>query len=191
MTKQVYPIDTYHFKSHDGVLFDANIWMYIYGPPSHISSQYRYAYTSALRRIRGAGCQIVLDALVLSEFINAYARFFYNKLPSELKPGDFKLFRNSSSFKPVAEQIARRARKILEKSEPAKVRFESAEIVSILSEYAGGEADFNDQVLAELCRVNNLKLVTHDADFSGTNLTILTANPKLLLLKQGLMATDD
>jgi predicted nucleic acid-binding protein len=180
MSKLVYPIENYHFHSDDGVLFDANIWMYIYGPPSHISSQYRYAYTSALRRIRGAGCRIILDELVLSEFINAYARFFYNKLPSDFKPGDFKLFRNSSHFKPVAEQIARRARKILEKSEPAKSRFESAEIISILTEYASGEADFNDQVLAELCRANGLKLVTHDADFSGTNLTILTANPRLL-----------
>jgi predicted nucleic acid-binding protein len=181
MTKQVYSIESYQFNSRDGVLFDANIWMYIYGPPSHISSQYRYAYTSALRRIRGAGCPIVLDALVLSEFINAYARFFYNKLPTGNKPTDYKLFRNSSHFKPVAEQIARRARKILEKSEPTRSRFNAAEIVSILTEYAGGEADFNDQVLAELCRADNLKLVTHDADFSGSNLTILTANPKLLI----------
>jgi hypothetical protein len=92
MTKQVYSIESYQFNSRDGVLFDANIWMYIYGPPSHISSQYRYAYTSALRRIRGAGCPIVLDALVLSEFINAYARFFYNKLPTGNKPTDYKLF---------------------------------------------------------------------------------------------------
>jgi predicted nuclease of predicted toxin-antitoxin system len=69
----------------------------------------------------------------------------------------------------------------LEKSEPTRSRFNAAEIVSILTEYAGGEADFNDQVLAELCRADNLKLVTHDADFSGSNLTILTANPKLLI----------
>ncbi len=185
MSRTVYPIESYKFTSEDGVLFDANIWMYIYGPPSHISSQYRYAYTSALRRIRGAGCRIVLDALVLSEFINAYARFFYNKLPNDQKPGDFKIFRNSINFKPVAEQIARRAKKILDKSEPAKSHFESKEIISILSEYAGGEADFNDQVLAELCRANHLKLVTHDADFTASNITILTANPRLLSQQQG------
>lgn len=41
------------------------------------------------------------------------------------------------------------------------------------------EADFNDQILAEICRINNIKLVTHYADFGGYNLTILTANPKL------------
>jgi predicted nucleic acid-binding protein len=180
MSNLVYPIESYKFSSNDGVLFDANIWMYIYGPPSHISNQYRYAYTLALRRIRGNGCKILLDALVLSEFINAYARFFYNKLPHDHKPSEFKLFRNSPDFKPIAEQIAHRARKILEKTEPAKKRFESEEMGAILSEYAGGEADFNDQILAELCKLNGLKLVTHDADFSCSNLTILTANPRLL-----------
>ncbi len=180
MSNQVYPIESYKFSSNDAVLFDANIWLYIYGPPSHISNQYRYAYTLGLRRIRGAGCRILIDALVLSEFINAYARFFYNKLPSAIKPAEFKIFRNSPDFKPLAEQIAKRARKILEKSEPTKNRFEPAQMGVILSLYAGGEADFNDQILAELCRLNDLKLVTHDADFSAANLTILTANPRLL-----------
>jgi predicted nucleic acid-binding protein len=182
MSKQVHSIESYHFTPGEALLFDANIWLYIYGPPSHISNQYRYAYTLGLRKIRGSGSRIVLDALVLSEFINAYARFFYNKLPIDDKPADFKLFRNSSDFKPVAEQIARRARKILDKSEPVKKRFESGGMKSIISEYAEGIADFNDQILAELCRLNDLKLVTHDADFSGSNLTILTANPKLLEL---------
>jgi predicted nucleic acid-binding protein len=181
MSNQVHPIESYKFTAQDAVLFDANIWLYIYGPPSHISNQYRGAYTLALRRIRGCGCPILLDALVLSEFINAYARFFYNKLPLENKPADFKLFRNSSEFKPVAEQISRRAKKILEKTEPAKKLFDAMEMTAILSEYAGGEADFNDQILAQICRLNGLMLVTHDADFSATNLTILTANPKLLV----------
>ncbi|AKG24232.1 type II toxin-antitoxin system VapC family toxin [Calothrix sp. 336/3] len=180
MIRQVYPIEEYKFSASDAVLFDANIWLYIYGPPSNISNQYRYAYTLALRRIRGAKSRILLDALILSEFINTYARFFYNKLPNNHKPVDFKAFRNSTDFKPVAEQIARRAKKILEKSEPPKNYFEILQMGTILNEYAEGEADFNDQILAELCRVNNLKLVTHDADFSGSNLTILTANPKLL-----------
>ncbi len=180
MNTKVYSIQSYKFTSNDAVLFDANVWMYIYGPASHISSQYRYAYTLALRRIRGAQIPILLDTLVLSEFINAYARFFYHKLPAENKPADFKIFRNSLNFKPVAEQIARRAKKILNKTESTKNRFKSVQIGAILSEYAEGEADFNDQVLAEICRANNIKLVTHDADFSGYNLTILTANPKLL-----------
>lgn len=180
MKRLVYPIESFKFTPQDAVLFDANIWLYIYGPPSHISNQYRGAYTLALRRIRGCGCPILLDSLVLSEFINAYARFFYNKMPPDNKPSDFKLFRNSSDFKPVAEQISRRAKKILEKTEPAKNGFDLVGMTEILSEYAGGEADFNDQILAEICRSNGLKLVTHDADFSATNLTILTANPRLL-----------
>lgn len=180
MNKQVYPIESYQFSGNDAVLFDANIWLYIYGPLSNISSQYRYAYTLALRRIRGAKCRICLDPLILSEFINAYARFFYNKLPLAHKPAEFKIYRNSADFKPVAEQIARKAQKILEKCQLTESSFLSRKMGAILHEYAGGDADFNDQMLAELCRANNLKMVTHDADFSFSNLTILTANPKLL-----------
>lgn len=46
----------------------------------------------------------------------------------------------------------------------------------------GDEAveDFNDQVLAELCKSRNLTLVTHDGDFKDLGLNLLTANQSLL-----------
>ena len=145
-----------------------------------MSPRNRATYTLVLQRIRSAGGQILLDGLVLSEFINAYARFVYNKLPAESRPADFKTFRNSAAFKPIAGKIARQARKIIHKCQRTETGFETVDLETILTEYAAGGADFNDMMLAELCKAKGLKLVTHDSDFKGEDLTIITANRRLL-----------
>lgn len=180
MSKQIYRIESYTFNQTDVVLFDANVWMYLYSPQGEQYPKLKAKYESGLRRIRGAKGRIFIDVLVLSEFINAYARFVYNDLPSATKPANFKRFRKSADFKLVAEDIAKYSRRILEKTERTESGFESVDVRSLINEFAAGEVDFNDQMLAELCGANNLKLVTHDVDFEGENLTILTANPKLI-----------
>ncbi|MBD1924804.1 PIN domain-containing protein [Trichocoleus sp. FACHB-90] len=180
MSKQVYNIDSYTFSSTDAVLFDANIWMYLYSPQGEVYPRIKNKYALAFRRIRGAKGRILLDVLVLSEFINAFSRFVYNNLPAATKPKEFKTFRNSDAFKPVAEEIAKYSLRILEKSELTEDVVELVNLRSIMRDYAAGETDFNDKMLAELCRTKDLKLVTHDYDFRGNNLTIITANERLL-----------
>ncbi|MBO1346631.1 MAG: hypothetical protein EBE86_004200 [Hormoscilla sp. GUM202] len=80
----------------------------------------------------------------------------------------------------MAAKIARKAEKILDKCDLTESGLTSVNLRGIVREYAAGESDFNDQVLAELCKTKELILVTHDTDFSGDNLTILTANRRLL-----------
>lgn len=178
MSNQVYRIESYPFSASDAVLFDANIWLYIYGLQARQYSQLRLIYTSALRRIRGAKIPIFIDVLVLSEFINAYARFAYNDLPQGINPQDFKTFRQSNEFNLIASQITKDARRILKKCERIDSGFESVDLGGILSDYAVGDVDFNDKILAKLCKAKNLKLVTHDADFKCEDLTLITANRK-------------
>jgi len=180
MSNQVYRISEYRFSNTDAILFDANIWLYIYGPPGNRYPRLQSTYTLALRRIRSVGGRIFLDVLVLSEFINAFSRFIYNELPEARKPAEFKTFRDSDQFKPLAAKIARKAEKILDKCELTESGLTSVNLRGILREYAAGESDFNDQMLAELCKARNLKLITHDTDFYGDNLTIITANRRLL-----------
>jgi hypothetical protein len=52
---------------------------------------------------------------------------------------------------------------------------------SLIDDYGDGKSDFNDLVLVELCKSKALKLVTDDGDFKGKDITILTANKKLLV----------
>ncbi len=153
----------------------------IYGrSKTRIAKLLKSKYTQQLRRIRGLKVPIFIDVLVLSEFINAYSSQFYNRLPEAAKPADFKNFRNSADFQPIARKIAKFSRKILAKTQRTNIAFESVEMGGIIDAYVAANADFNDLILAELCQANNFKLVTHDGDFQGDDLTILTVNSKLL-----------
>ena len=58
--------------------------------------------------------------------------------------------------------------------------FEKLKIDTLLDAYSTGDSDFNDQVIAELCKVKGLTLITHDGDFKGQGISILTANRYLL-----------
>ncbi|MGK7900400.1 MAG: hypothetical protein AB4352_03105 [Hormoscilla sp.] len=113
MNTQVYRIDRYQFSATDALLFDGNIWLYIYGPEVNSSRRYKSIYSLAFRRIRSVKARIFIDVLVLSEFINTYSRLAYNKLPQATRPADFKSFRNSNEFQPVAQKIAKFSRRIL------------------------------------------------------------------------------
>lgn len=123
MSKQVYSIESYTFSETDALLFDANIWLYIYGPQRQLYPRISKKYTLALRRIRRAKIMIFIDVLVLSEFINAYSRFVYNDLSIATKPAEFKTFRNSEDFKAIAKGIAKYSQRILEKTERTESGF--------------------------------------------------------------------
>lgn len=182
MSQQVYRIDKYQFNSNDLLLFDANIWLYIYGPEANFSWRLRDIYSLAFRQIRSLKAQIFIDVLVLSEFVNTYSRLMYNRLTLTTKPPDFKTFRNSDDFQPIAREISKYSRRIVSKCQRIESGFESVNLGSLLTEYAASKLDFNDQILAGLCRDRGFKLITHDGDFQAENLTIITANSKLLNL---------
>jgi predicted nucleic acid-binding protein len=58
--------------------------------------------------------------------------------------------------------------------------FDTLDADDLMDEYAQGGADFNDQVIRNLCRSRNLKLITDDRDFNGQGISILTATRRLL-----------
>jgi predicted nucleic acid-binding protein len=174
-------VSKYEFSEKDEVLFDANVWLFIYGtylPPNWAVSAYSDAYSHAL----SSKCRIHFDILVASEFVNRYARLIHNLFTGAVlgTPADFKEFRGSQNFKEVAQQISADLRQIFKHSQRTESGFPGLDINAILNSFERGGCDFNDYILAELCRTRNLTLVTHDKDFKGLNVTVLTANKKLL-----------
>jgi len=122
--------------------------------------------------------------LIVSEFVNAYARIkFYIQFPDPSSRPHFKRFRQSADFKPIAQAVAADIRRILQHCNRIESGFDTLDIAALVDEYGKGNSDFNDQVLAELCRSKGLMLVTHDSDFTDTGLTIVTANQHLLTRK--------
>jgi len=177
-------ISNYTFSNNDRLFFDANIWMYIYGPlvnPQNVSISAIYA--TALQKIRNQKSGLFIDALVLSEFINRYARLeYYQSFANTYKT--FKKFRQSQDFKSVAQDITNNAKRIVKLCQPCNLQFDALDLMNLLDEYAQGTTDYNDQLITEICVANRFDLVTHDADFpqlgKSNQLVLLTANRRLL-----------
>lgn len=178
MKNDAHRITNYVFMPGDNLLFDANIWLFIYGPQGDPRDWRTRTYSKSLANALKAGSSLYIDVLVLSEFINRYARLEH-KL-QKASPYRFKTFRDSSAFKPIAKHIANDVRRIVGLCIRTESGFESVDIADLLNEFGRGNSDFNDQVLTALCQTRGLTLVTHDADFKDCGVAILTANRRLL-----------
>lgn len=174
-------IGNYAFKASDELLFDANVWFFIHGPHQPGSPQ-AAVYSGAHARILAAQCRVYTDVLIVSEFVNRYARLKHQLLVRTRRgvPNDFKKFRATTTFKTIASDIAADTKRVLSDCERIESGFPSLDFEALIDTYSTGDADFNDLVLVELCRSKGLTLITHDGDFKGKDITILTANRRLL-----------
>ncbi len=179
MANNVKNIEKHTFKSEDKIFLDTNIWVSIYGPLAFINWNSNI-YSGALREIRESGCDVYIDVLVLSEFINRFARVEYDQRDPDKKSRNFKTFRKSSDFEPIAEEIAVDVRNILKNSICCESGFSGLIIDDMMDIFKSGNSDFNDLMIAEICKKNGFILVTDDADFKGCDIPILTANRGLL-----------
>jgi predicted nucleic acid-binding protein len=176
MKHKAIAVKQHNFTSEDKLFLDANIWFYLFGPhkPGVPAVQ---TYSNVFNCILNAQSQIYIDVLVVSEFINAYARRKWRLISPHLNP--FKVFRNSSDFKPVAQDIAAEVKQIMKHCSRIESSFATLGIDDLLNDYATGDFDFNDQVITELCKSNELTLITDDGDFKTQEIPVLTANPNL------------
>ena len=111
MTKTMNKVSDYNFTSQDRLFLDTNIWFYLYGPEGS-SSHWVQIYSTIFNRMLSAKSQIYIDVLVLSELINTYSRTQWRFVARHIE--SFKGFRNSSHFKPVAQEIGAKVKSILE-----------------------------------------------------------------------------
>ena len=170
-------VENHNFTAQDRLFLDANIWLYLHSPKQYKASWVNI-YSNAFNRLLKANSRIYIDVLVLSEFINSYARLKWSLVRRHYRT--FKAFRNSPDFKPIAQDIVNDVKQIMNHCSRIESGFATVNMDNLLAEYADGNADFNDQVITELCKSNGLTLITHDSDFRTQDISILTANPSLL-----------
>ena len=190
MGSEIYDIRKHSISANDLLLFDANIWIYLWSPPnspdtvlSNAIGEYSRIYTEMAKQ----GIKILTSWLVLSEFVNSLARkSFYSHLnlyPGSFKNNEFKRYRSSRDFLPARKAIASFAKKIFDKSQFISHNSAALCYDNILKYYES-EADFNDAIYVEDSVTAHYKIVTHDEDFKRiwgtTKPTILTANPQML-----------
>lgn len=177
MNYKIGAVEHHNFTSQDRLFLDANIWLYLHSPKQYKASWVNI-YSNAFNRLLKANSRIYIDVLVLSEFINSYARLRWSLVRRHYRT--FKAFRNSSDFKSVAQDIVNDVKQIMNHCSQLESGFATLEMDNLLAEYADGNSDFNDQVITELCKSNGLTLITHDSDFRTQEIPILTANPSLI-----------
>jgi len=178
---KAFNINTYSFSEGDNLFFDTNIWMYLYGPQGNPNDPITQAYSQALAQAMQAKSRIWVDVLILSEFINRFARIEYDiQYPNKSHRPTYKQFRNDQPvFQPISQAITGAVRNILKFTARVESGFSTADINSLLAEFETVPSDFNDQILVGLCIANDFQLVTHDSDFKGKGANLLSANPRI------------
>ena len=172
---------SFPFKATDKLFLDANVWFYIYFSDVAKQRPEEAIYSAAWKDILAKQSKVYVDALVVSEIINSYAKSIYGRRKRQgANFRCFKTFRQSPEFKSVAAEIARQVKRILRYCTLIESGFASLRLNSLLDVYARGGVDFNDQILVEICRTNGYLFITHDKDFADMDIPVLTANDKLL-----------
>ena len=177
MENNIQAVVSYTFTRQDKLFLDANIWLYLFGPREP-RNYWNQIYSQVFNRILNANGHIYIDVLVVSEFINAYARMQQKIVAPHINT--FKNFRSSPYFKPVAEDIADDVELVLSYCSKIESSFTALPMNDLLADYAMGNFDFNDQVITEICKSNGFTLITNDGDFKTQEIPILTANSNLL-----------
>jgi predicted nucleic acid-binding protein len=168
---------SYGFSSSDSILPDANFWLYLYGPQSPTANWAVKTYAGVFQKLLSGKAQLFLDVLILSEFINKWARIEWQLSSAGAK---FKDWRKTKPFQSVAPAISTGAAKIIGLCSSIEHSFNEWKLNEILNDYSSGIYDINDQLIIETCRKHSLHMLTNDSDFVEGGVTVFTANDRLL-----------
>jgi predicted nucleic acid-binding protein len=169
---------SHKFAATDKILPDANIWLYLYGPAANPAAWQVRTYSGVFAGILTAKSQLYIDVLVLSEFVNRFVRLEWKRLAPGI--ADFKVFRQTRDYPPVALFVQSQVAQILTVCKPVNHYFAEWNLTTLLNEFSTGATDLNDQLLVESCRKHDLAILTNDKDFTDGGINVLTAHTTLL-----------
>lgn len=156
------------------VFFDANILIYLFWPIYDKYDNVR-KYASLFKALVQQKNPCVVNITILSEVINRVIRLEQSNLNRKSK--NFKEFRNSTEGIKVQEDVF----SIIEHT-ILKLFTLTDQLLSVndIIQYLQVDTlDFNDKIIADICKKNDMVLLTHDADFITADIDILSANTKL------------
>jgi len=179
MKNKAYDLSSYSFKPGEQVLVDTNIWLYLFPAPGNPQHRFSGQYSLAFSNLVSAQAQPVIDPMVLSEYLNRYIRIEWQGNYKSQYP-QFKVFRNSQDFLPVASSAETFAKRIVSFCKLHSIPANELDLHQALADFSSAQMDFNDAVLIDICKKESLKLMTNDGDFQDGGIEVLTTNPKLL-----------
>lgn len=179
MNNKAHDVSTYAFAKGEGLLLDANVWLYLYQAPADPNLAPAPAYSAAFKQILNASAQLAIDPIVISEYLSGYCRIVFKGLFQKTYR-NFKAFRKSPDFATVGPNAVLFAQDILKLCTRHDYPFTKVDIALMLADIESGSMDANDRLLIESCRHNGWKLVTHDGDCTLGGIEVLTTNPDLI-----------
>lgn len=168
----VHNINNYSIQPTDVFLFDCNVWMYIYCGIGSSSASTVSDYSNFYAKVKTAGNQIVINTLLISEFINSYSRLEFGIKKQTDGLQNFKRdFRDNPAYKPILDNINLiTEKKILGNCIKIHDNFHEFEESSFFS--TAHSFDFNDEYYIKLAEKKGYKVVTNDRDFQNSNTAI-------------------
>lgn len=167
-------IADWRFAPEDRLFFDTNVWMLLLGVQGDPTDAAVAVYSAAFKRALQAQSQIFTDVLVLAEFSNAALRVEHElAIRFSDAPTDFKTFRDQSDeYGYAVQNIATHLQSI--RKYATCLPCNAPDWTTFLARFGQGKRDFNDELIVLQCQQSQLILVTHDRDFAGADLEILT-----------------
>ncbi|GAB5540086.1 MAG: PIN domain-containing protein [Salibacteraceae bacterium] len=177
MTEIINAYDECDFENQF-VLFDTNIWIYIYGnDPRPEKSIYSDFYASILK----AGNTVVVNEQVISEFFNRFCKIEFESLFGRRQLRKYKELRKSDEgFKARVLQIRGICLEILSDCTYQQSNLERNCLEQNLNDVVSGMLDLTDAALVSECVSGGYILVSHDRDFAASDIRFATANRKVL-----------
>lgn len=167
---KVIQYNQYKFSDSDSLLFDTNVWLNLFAPNNRgkqVSLNASNLYSTLLKN----KSKVYITSSVVSEFFNSYSRIKFKEKQAidSNKYKDYKKdFRDTLEFDDIADEILTIIEdELLNPRVTIKLNddFENMDLNAILKNYESRNIDYNDICNLEICKNNNIKMVTSDSDF--------------------------
>ncbi|MDD5216006.1 MAG: PIN domain-containing protein [Methylococcales bacterium] len=179
MKNKAHDINNYIFNKEDVFVLDTNIWLFLFPAPSSSQHSRTKRYSAAFKNMQATKVKIIVNSLILSEYLNRYCRIEFDALYKGTY-SNFKKFRQSADYQSVGERAAAYAKSILKFCDKKDDDFSVIDVNQILDNFEAGVVDFTDGVIADCCLRHNWKLITDDGDFTTGGIDVITTNQKLI-----------
>lgn len=161
-------------NSRDNIFIDTNVLIFILYPTNLPNKHFQYI--GIISTLQQQQCQMFINSLVVSEFINVILRLDFNILRQQNSQvyRNFKRdYRNTQNYSDTLQFAITELDKFCKMYNVVHIN-DDFDKVNITSLYANGyEFDFNDLIIAESVRSNGFKLLTDDRDFQNLNVALI------------------
>lgn len=168
----LYPTNQIQALKSRRIFFDTNVLIYLFWPTGGGSAHWEGRYSSIYRNLLRQNNELVVDFIVISEFINRAMRMELDKCNRGMPYKDFRDSEDGQSALADIHVIVESS--ILDKFTVVGKAFSKTEIQSLL---VVDTLDFSDKAIVHTCKENGYVFLTNDADFKIADIEILSANP--------------